>query len=296
MNSELEIDNCNVEFLTVKNAHDRDKHIQFFEDGHRYMITPNAGNVPYMSVTTFNHTHFSKFNADDVIHNIMNGKNWNARNKYWGMTPSQIKSHWSELGTSAAELGTQMHFQIECYMNDSAKASYINLNAHETAPHPYDQPIALTTNDYYSLEWQYFMEFIKDHPCLIPYRTEWIIFHEEYKLAGSIDMVFENDDGTLSIYDWKRTKDISANKLANHWTKYSTNHLISHIPDTNYWHYALQLNTYKMILESKYGKKIKELVLVRLHPLADTYELIPLPDLQSEVINICEERKQLFVS
>jgi hypothetical protein len=25
-------------------------------------------------------------------------------------------------------------------------------------------------------------------------------------LAGSIDMVYKNEDGTFSIYDWKRTK------------------------------------------------------------------------------------------
>jgi nucleoside-diphosphate-sugar epimerase len=40
-------------------------------------------------------------------------------------------------------------------------------------------------------------------------KFEWMIFDEDLKLAGSIDMVYENPDGTLSIYDWKRSKDIS---------------------------------------------------------------------------------------
>jgi hypothetical protein len=31
---------------------------------------------------------------------------------------------------------------------------------------------------------------------------------------------------------------------------------ISHIPDTNFWHYSIQLNTYKLIIERKYGYKI----------------------------------------
>jgi hypothetical protein len=45
------------------------------------------------------------------------------------------------------------------------------------------------------------------------------------------------------------------------------------------------LNTYKVILEDKYGKKVKELYLVRLHPDAEekNYELIQLPDLSNEV-------------
>jgi hypothetical protein len=282
---------CNTDFLSQKNAHERDQCIRFFEDGHKYVITPNAECVPYTSVTTFNHLQFAKFDANLVINNIMNGKNWNSQNKYWGQTPQQIKKQWSDSGTQAAELGTQMHFQIECYMNDSAEASTINKRENDSID---KLATTCTTSDYDSLEWQYFMEFINDNLHLVPYRTEWIIFHEEYRLAGSVDMVYENDDGTLSIYDWKRTKDISGNKKPGRWTKYSTNPLIGHIPDTNYWHYALQLNTYKMMLETKYGKKIRELVLVRLHPLSETYELIPLPDLQTDVMQLMQEREQLL--
>jgi hypothetical protein len=281
----------NTDFLSQKNAHDQDQYIQFFEDGHKYVITPNVECIPYISVTTFNHTHFAKFDADLVINNIMNGKNWNSQNKYWGQTPQQIKKQWSDSGTQAAELGTQMHFQIECYMNDSAEASEINKREKCSID---NLSTTCTTQDYDSIEWQYFMEFVNDHLHLVPYRTEWIIFHKEYRLAGSVDMVYENDDGTLSIYDWKRTKDISGNKNPGRWTKYAINPLISHIPDTNYWHYALQLNTYKMILETQYGKKIRELILVRLHPLAETYELIPLPDLQVEVMQLMQEREQLL--
>ena len=38
----------------------------------------------------------------------------------------------------------------------------------------------------------YFIEFIKDFPHLKPYRTEWVVYYEDIKLAGSIDMVYEN--------------------------------------------------------------------------------------------------------
>jgi hypothetical protein len=272
----------NTDFLSKKNAHERDMHIQFFEHGHKYVITPNLDGTPYTSVTTRNHAHFSKFDADAVISNIIKGRNWNESNKYWGMTPDQIKQQWADSGSSAAALGTQLHFQIECYINDAAEAANAATQSFELGDTAFLNTTH-TTMDYDTAEWRYFMDFIEDHPHLVPYRTEWIIFHEEYKLAGSVDMVYENPDGTLSIYDWKRTKDISGNKTPSRWTKYANTPQLSHIPDTNYWHYALQLNTYKMILESKYGKKIKELVLVRLHPLAETYELIPLPDLQKEV-------------
>ena len=56
-------------------------------------------------------------------------------------------------------------------------------------------------------------KFLQDFPELNkrPYRTEWMVYHEELRLAGFIDMVFENKDGTLQIYDWKRCRDIKKN-------------------------------------------------------------------------------------
>ena len=39
----------------------------------------------------------------------------------------------------------------------------------------------------------------------------------------------------------------------------------------NYGHYALQLNTYKYILEKRYNKVVKELYLLCLHPNNPTY-------------------------
>ena len=141
------------------------------------------------------------------------------------------------------------------------------------------------------IEWEYFLEFIKDNPYLKPYRTEWMIYDEDLKIAGSIDMVYENPDGTLSIYDWKRSKEITK---VNNWDKFATNKIINHMPDANFWHYALQLNTYKSILESKYDKKIKDLYLVRLHPDAEnkTYELLEVPILEKEINDLFEERKR----
>jgi len=65
-------------------------------------------------------------------------------------------------------------------------------------------------------------------------------------------MVFEKEDGTLLIYDWKRSKEI---KKTNPFNKWANKEEIEHLPDSNYWHYCLQLNTYKAILEDKYGQK-----------------------------------------
>ena len=69
------------------------------------------------------------------------------------------------------------------------------------------------------------------------------------------------------------------------------------MPDSNFWHYALQLNTYKRILERKYDKTVTDLYLVRLHPDAEekNYDLIKLPDLTKEIDELFEERKQKLI-
>jgi hypothetical protein len=131
-------------------------------------------------------------------------------------------------------------------------------------------------------EWEFFIKFVEDHPNLKPYRTEWMVYHEDIKLAGSIDMVYENPDGTLEIYDWKRCKEITS---LNNWNQFSTNPALCHLPAANFWQYSLQLNTYKRILEDKYGKTVTKLCLVRIHPDdADaSYELLDVPFLENEV-------------
>jgi hypothetical protein len=140
----------------------------------------------------------------------------------------------------------------------------------------------------------YFMNYVATHAAhFIPYRTEWMVYDEEVRIAGSIDMVYEDPagDGSLMIYDWKRTKEI---KKTDSFNKFSTTECINHLPDTNFWHYALQLNIYKAIIERNYGKKVTTLMLVCLHPdnKNKDYLLFKVPDLHEEVRDLFELRKK----
>lgn len=272
--------------LSSQNPHRRDRHILFFEEGHKYTITTDPHST-YTSVTTWNHSHFSKFDADGIIANMMKGKSWKQGHKYWGLTPEEIKLQWSTNGTSVAMSGTHMHYKIECFMNNrELPPNY----THKELYKAYLKNTDPKEQEAMPLEWKYFIHFVKDTPHLKPYRTEWLIYHEGLKLAGSIDMVYENPDGSLSIYDWKRSKSITRINLFN---KFSTTRCVCHLPDSNFWHYALQLNTYKTLLEDKYGKQIQDLYLVRLHPESEekTYELIEIPHLKTEMYDLLEDRK-----
>ena len=271
--------------LATRNCHARDQYIQFFEKDHKYVITSDPENK-YTSVTTWNHSHFPIFNANLIIKNIMKGKNWKEGNKYWGLTAEEIKKQWSNNSSAVSGAGTDLHFEIECFMNQpKIVTDYDHNDLYET------YILDPNSKNDKTIEWDYFINFIKDCPELKPYRTEWTIYDEELKISGSIDMVYENPDGTLSIYDWKRSKEITR---VNNFNKFAKNKLICHMPDSNFWHYALQLNTYKRILERNYGRVVTDLYLIRLHPDAEekNYELIKLPDLTKEINELFEERKK----
>jgi hypothetical protein len=266
--------------LSERNKDPRDAHLVFEEASHKYTILTDPLSL-YTSVTTWNHSHFPHFDADAIIAKMMKGKNWNPQNKYWGKTVEEIKQGWTDSGAAVSGAGTDMHFDIECFMNRPALKGieYRHCDLLDDYLTNMDPKLG-NVNE--SLEWSFFLKFVETFPHLKPYRTEWMIYHEDLKLAGSIDMVYENDDGSLSIYDWKRSKEI---KKVNGFGQSAVTECIDYLPDTNFWHYSLQLNTYKAILEAKYGKRVTDLYLVRLHPNNSkvTFDLIKCADLSSEI-------------
>ena len=254
-------------YLAEKNSHPRDKCITFDEGPHIYTIN---GDSNYMSVTTWNHSHFSHFDADKIIDKMMMSRKWGPAHKHWGKTKEQIKKEWDENGKNASLAGTKMHYDIECYYNE------MDVEVEEEC-----------------IEWKYFEKFEEDiGQYKEPYRTEWMIWDDELKFAGSIDMTYINEDGTIDIYDWKRSVGIKKeNRYQNALTK-----CIKHLPDSNYWHYCLQLNTYKALLEKNYGVKVRDMYLVCLHPNNENnnYQRIKVVNLQKEIKNLFRLREKML--
>ena len=54
-----------LHYLSGKNAHPRDEFITFEEGPHIYTVCGERGT--YKSVTTWNHSHFSQFDADGIV-------------------------------------------------------------------------------------------------------------------------------------------------------------------------------------------------------------------------------------
>jgi len=261
--------------LTRTNAHPRDAHIAFDEPTHKYYVNGTCqGNI---SCTGFIHEFFSHFDAKKTIQKMRKSANW-ATSKYFGRTDEEIMKEWNDNGKQASTAGTAMHLAIEQYMH----AAY-----NEIDPAVKDTP-----------EWKYFLKFWNEHGAdLEPYRSEWEVFTDsvqpltgerKIKLCGSIDMVYRRkSDGKFVIYDWKRSKEIKSENPFQAGLP-----PVEHLPDTNYWHYTLQLNVYKWILENYYGLEVADLYLVILHPDAPSYRRMRLNMLNDEVEDMIECRRR----
>jgi len=242
--------------LAKQNAHELDQYIKFFPVEHKYTFRDQNIN---RSVTELVHQQFPRFNADTVAEQMSRKHYNNKKNQYYQKTKEDILQLWEDNKNDACSKGTDLHQCIEYVYNGIT-----------------------VEND--TKEFSFFKNFQRDYSHLVPYRTEWEVCYEEKSLAGSIDMIFKNPDGTFSIYDWKRCKRLE--KSNNFEFGFDE---LDHLPNCNFWHYTLQLNIYKYILEYKYNFTIKSLHLVVMHPNNSNYQIYECPNLQAEVKSIMDK-------
>ena len=124
---------------------------------------------------------------------------------------------------------------------------------------------------------------------LQPFRTEICIFHCGLRVAGSVDLLCcDPSDSSLVIIDWKRSKEIRTDTVFR-----SMRPPLQHIPDCNYWHYALQLNMYRYILESEYGFRVSSMYLAVVHPSLTKPRVIAVPRMEDLIQAIEEHEMQM---
>ncbi len=237
-----------MDLLSSKNHYERDERIQFSDSDHTYLIDKKNKAV---SVTELIGRYFPKFDKEFWA---------NKESIKTGKPKNEILKKWDELGKKARDLGTELHEQIENFYNSK---EYIR-----------------------SKELDKFFKFHKNHieDKYQPHRTEWRIFDEDKNLAGTVDMVYEKENGELFIFDWKRSKKIINSDGSIEKNNPFENGLngLSHLPSSDYVKYCLQQNIYKNILESKYDKKVSSMNLLILHPHLENYHIIQVESFKNE--------------
>lgn len=182
-----------------------------------------------------------------------------------------------------------MHLQIENY--------YKGL--------PYQQEYSFKYNGKYiclneqinlEIEYGQFMEFMKHHE-FTPFKTEWAIYDEKLKIAGTIDMIHKRGD-IFDIYDWKRSHrivDIFGDPITTN--NYGEKGLgkLNQIDDTPYWHYCIQQNLYRYILEKNYSIRVGKMYLVVFCDDTIEYRKLEVPRMDETIASIVEACENGYV-
>ena len=252
------VDNGSNIGFNKSNKHRRDKRIAFYPENHIYTID----NIPVPSASTIISKFFPEFDAYGKASTL------SPNNPLYGLPVEEIVQTWRQRGIDAANLGTHLHEQIEKYYLEQ----------------PYEE----------TEEFNLFKDFVKEHPDIKPYRSEWKIFDDKYNIAGTIDLICKNGNG-YEIYDWKRSKKVvdtySGKPITfDKWGNCGVGSL-SDIDDTSYNKYCLQQSLYRYILENNYNINISKMYLVVLYPDYDKYYKVETPYWKERIEYILETTK-----
>lgn len=311
-------------YLARRNGHARDGALSFDEPTHVYTIAHDSA-TRYVSVTGLNGQLFEHFDAPRVAARVAaKADGASKKREYWGKSAAELVAMWAAKSAAASAAGTAMHLSIERYYNawvalqdhddNNAGDNDGDANGGWTAAQLAEMRAAVALcsgveekgggggsggggtqeQGYFARWWGCWRS-----AHLTPWRTEWCVYWEEYKLAGSIDMVFRDPHtGALEVHDWKRVdKPLSPGHANERWPTFSRGCPgLEHVPDNEYWHYALQLNLYKRMLEQPaYGERVTALVLVVLHPANADYRRVELPVLDREMDAVLAFRRAQLV-
>ncbi len=194
--------------------------ITFTESNHLYIDNYNK---KYMSVTTLISNAFPKFDADKIATDCA---------KKRGIKKEDLLKEWSEKGKEASRIGTRLHENMENYILGNMN----NLHEPENLIEKIKFNAGFKIID--NIKLKYNPEFLE---------PEKLVFSPAFELAGSIDLLVKIDDKNYIIFDYKNlSKDIEKKSYMG-----KTGNVLPtlNILDSNYWHYALQLQIYEILLK-----------------------------------------------
>lgn len=209
--------------------------VAFSEEDHMYLNVETGEQM--ISVTTYLKQFSEPFNRMDISEKCAVKR---------GITQEEILQEWDD----AATMGTFVHQIFEDYADCIEP-----IVDHQKYP-----------------KGEVAQKFIKenfDTGLLVPVEVEMIVHDFGLNIAGQLDILVEDEEANLWIYDWKTNEEI---KRSNWYNKMKAP--FSHLDDCHYNKYTLQMNTYRQLLE-KMGVKIAGMRLV--HIGYWDYEVMELP-------------------
>ena len=237
---------------------------KFFEEGHYYEY---KGKRVGISVTRLIEEYCNEFDADAIAQKVATKENKSVM---------QVLNEWQHKNKIACEKGHLGHEYAQTLWSKAKYQEEIKSGL-EGALIPLKRIKEQADNFY--LDYKDQLEHLVD---------ELVVGSEEYDIASAVDHLFINKyTGGLILVDYKTNSDIHKSE------RYAKNMKIplNHIKDFTLNHYYIQLNIYKYLIEKYTGLIVEDMFIVYFSENIINYEIIDIPDMQNEVIEILENRK-----
>lgn len=243
---------------------------KFYPDDHHYEY---KGQRVGMSVTRLIEEYANEFDRDNIAQQCAIKQNKSV---------IEILAEWDYKNKFACEKGSTCHeYAQSLWSGENWKPKYFD-NSEE-----YQRAIAKIIKQGY--------EFFADYRDRLEHLAdEFVIGSEEYDIASAIDHLFINKlTGGIVLVDYKTNSilrgynDDTKNRRYDKPMKVP----LRHLKDVTINHYYLQLSIYKYLFEKYTGLKIDEMFIVYMSENNDNYEIIDVPYLKEEVIEILENRR-----
>lgn len=238
-----------------KQRNPRGVEIVFTEEDHRYASVIDGRERVYVSVTQFIHRFFPEFDPDGKIAERCAIKS--------GRTVEEVRAEWDRNCQTACALGTKIH--------ETCEDTLLGRDLRNVAENDNERQLMASAVA--------MAEKIRANMDIVG--IEQIVFDERLGLAGTVDLLARSKkDGALWILDHKTNRSIDTENPFGHYALDP----IHHVPDLNYYHYALQLNLYdRLMREAGYCTRAEPIKKAILHIQTGGYKTYVLPDMQSEI-------------
>ena len=260
-----------MQSFTDAGLYQQDQFIDFEPEGHIYTYKGQVQLLPVSSLIAY---FFERFDAQAAAL-----RQWDK----YRIPIEESLAKWEKIGKKASEVGTFMHEQTENYFRDGSFAT--------DYPFEYAGEVEHVSIE---KEKQYFLQFVHDYD-IHPYRQEWPVYDTELNIAGTIDMICKETDGTFTIYDWKRSGKVvnpQGQPIVEAFGGKTGFNGIK-LPDTSYYHYCMQQNLYRYMLEKNYGIHVRAMNLVVLCPEYPSYFVAQVPKMDEvidQIIAACHQK------
>ena len=242
----------------------RANRIKRVDPQHVYYV--DGSSFMYRSVTTLLDD-YRPFDAESVL--LQYYADWqqcrSRKPECYDKLPDEIKAMWDD----KREKGIAMHAAIQSHFEG--------------------KPLMLANDAKVLAQVQSFLQHLS---ACHGRRPEMMLFDEDLRIAGSVDLV-EGSDGTVTIYDWKRSKpELDSNGAVL--KQFDSNGAVLKTLQSKLGKWSLQLNLYAYMLRVKYGCIVHGMKVVCFHPDLEEAKEIAIEPLDRQLEEIIADRKSFL--